>query len=228
MRLSKRLETIANMVSINSKVADIGTDHGQVPIFLCENKISNYVVCSDISEMSLMKSKEEVARFNQIHPRLGDGLNVIEIGEVDEVIIAGMGGHLIVKILEENLEIVKNLKGIILQPMQASDYLRQYLYTKYNFIDEKIVYEDDRYFELIKVKFSNEYHKIDEIFYTIPKITVDRKDEEALNFIKHLIKTKKEIIYKISNSEKGQNKKAILFKQIKKLEELLWDINQEK
>lgn len=221
MRLSDRLKTITMMVSKNSKIADIGTDHGQVPIFLSENKISDYIVCSDISEPSLLKSKEIVKNFTNIYPRLGDGLNVLFENEVDEIIIAGMGGYLIVKILEENLNIVKNLKSIILQPMQASEYLREYLYSKYKFLEEKVVYEDSRYFEIIQVVYTGEETTVDEIFYEIPKLSYERKDIACLDFIEYKIQKNKEIIKSIKKSNSYINKIENLESKNFNLERLL-------
>ncbi|WP_455257718.1 tRNA (adenine(22)-N(1))-methyltransferase [Peptoniphilus asaccharolyticus] len=221
MRLSNRLETIAMMVSKNSKVADIGTDHGQVPIFLSENNISNYIVCSDISEPSLRKSEEIVKSFNNIYPRLGDGLNVLEKNEVDEVIIAGMGGHLIVKILEENLEIIRNLKSLILQPMQGTEYLREYLYEKYKFIDEKIVYEDSRYFEIIQVVYTGEKTSVDEIYFEIPKVSYDKKEKICTEFINHKIQKNKDIIENIKKSKTENNKIDFIKSKNDRLQRLL-------
>lgn len=221
MKLSCRLETIAKMVLKDSRVADIGTDHGLVPIFLSENKISEYIICSDISKSSLMKSEHILVDYPNIHPRLGDGLNVIKKDEVDEVIIAGMGGVLISNILEENIEIVKNLKGIILQPMQASNFLRKYLYEKYTILEEKVVYEDDRFFEIIKVVYTGEKTIVDEIFYSIPKISYKRKDKQTIDLIKFKMQTNKKIINELSDSEASNDKKIKLQKEIDDLERLL-------
>ena len=92
MRLSERLKAIANFVPSNSIVADIGTDHGYIPVYLIENKISKKVIGTDISKGSLDKIIEYVKQMgfeDKIDTRLGDGLEVIKPYEIDTVIIAG-------------------------------------------------------------------------------------------------------------------------------------------
>lgn len=220
MKISNRLKEIAFLVSKNSKIADIGTDHGLVPIFLSQNNISNYIVCSDISEPSLMKNYETLKYYPEIHLRLGNGLSVLEKDEVDEVIIAGMGGLLIIELLEAEIDIVKNLKSVILQPMQASDKLRKYLREKYKIIDEKVVFEDDRFFEIIKAEYTGKKEEVDEIFNIVPKISFERRDEVTMEFIKKRIASDREIIEKIASSKSSEEKKKNLLDEVKILEEM--------
>ncbi len=104
MKLSNRLLEVANFVPKDSIVADIGTDHGYIPVFLVENNISNKVIATDISEKSLDKTVNYIKELNlrnNIEPRLGDGLETIKPCEVDTIIMAGMGGILIIEILEK-------------------------------------------------------------------------------------------------------------------------------
>ena len=97
IKLSDRLNVIAEEIEMGETVADIGTDHGFLPIFLWENRISPKVIMTDISEGSLNKAIENCRRF---HPetefdfRLGSGIDVLSEGETDDLIIAGMGGML--------------------------------------------------------------------------------------------------------------------------------------
>ena len=81
MKLSNRLLEVANFVPKDSIVADIGTDHGYIPVFLVENNISNKVIATDISEKSLDKTVNYIKELNlrnNIEPRLGDGLETIK------------------------------------------------------------------------------------------------------------------------------------------------------
>ena len=101
MRLSKRIYALANNVIDGDSIADIGTDHGYVPMLLMKQGRSPHVIMSDISEGSLAKARETFAacmlsdRVSESDFRIGDGLQTIETGEVDELIIAGLGGHTI-------------------------------------------------------------------------------------------------------------------------------------
>ena len=135
MRLSKRIHALADNVKAGDSIADIGTDHGYVPMLLLKNGISPRVIMSDISEGSLAKAKETFAacKLNDLVSesdfRIGDGLSTIEAGEVDEVIIAGLGGHTIKNILAEDEQKSKSFTRLILQPRKHSGTLRYYLYT---------------------------------------------------------------------------------------------------
>lgn len=192
MQISNRLNKIISFIEKEDKVADIGTDHGFVPNFIVNENISNYVISSDISENSLKKSIELTLEYNncdKIQNRVGPGLKVLEASEVDVAIIAGMGGLLISDIIKDSLDIAINLKKLILQPMQAKRDLRIFLYEKgFEIIDEAIIYEDKKYFEIIVTKYTGENKKIsDEIFFDIPEIPYKRKDAIMKSYLENRI-----------------------------------------
>lgn len=153
MKLDKRLRKLAELVPLNSIVADIGTDHGYVPKFLIDNEISKLVIASDISESSLAKTAAYVEEENlsdSIIPRIGSGLEPIKPFEVDTVIIAGMGGVLISEILRDSRRKAETYLRFILQPMVGSNELRRYLIEDgFKIVDEDLVREDGRYYEVI-------------------------------------------------------------------------------
>ena len=125
--LSKRLNAVASLVELGSSVADVGTDHGYIPVYLVENKISPFVVAMDINEKPLAscKSLVKAAGFEDvISTRLSNGLEKLDRGECDTVIIAGMGAELIVDILS-NCDFVNELH-LILQPMTRHECLRRF------------------------------------------------------------------------------------------------------
>ena len=127
--LSKRLNAVASLVKLGSSVADVGTDHGYIPVYLVENKISPFVVAMDINEKPLAscKSLVKAAGFEDvILTRLSNGLEKLDRCECDTVIIAGMGAELIVDILS-NCDFVNELH-LILQPMTHPEIARKYLY----------------------------------------------------------------------------------------------------
>ena len=135
MRLSKRIYALADSVKNGDTVADIGTDHGYVPMLLIRDGRSPRVIMSDISEGSLAKAKEtfELAhladKVDASDFRTGDGLETVANGEVDEVIIGGLGGHTIVGILDTDTEKSRSFRRLVLQPRKHSGILRCYLYT---------------------------------------------------------------------------------------------------
>ena len=130
--LSKRLNAVASLVELGSSVADVGTDHGYIPVYLVENKISPFVVAMDINEKPLAscKSLVKAAGFEDvISTRLSNGLEKISGDEADDIVIAGMGGELISQIIE-NWEYSKDRsKHFILQPMTKSEELMRWLFA---------------------------------------------------------------------------------------------------
>ena len=135
MRLSKRIYKLAETVDRGSTAADIGTGHGYVPMLLIRENRSPRVIMSDISADSLSKAKETflsaglMSKVDDSDFRVGDGLTVIKSGEVDEVIIAGLGGHTIAGILAFDEEKSLSFKRLILQPRKHSGTLRYFLCT---------------------------------------------------------------------------------------------------
>ena len=135
MRLSKRIHALADSVTKGHTAADIGTDHGYVPMLLIRDGKCPRVIMSDISEGSLSKARETFRlcglndRVSESDFRTGDGLETIETGEVDEIIIGGLGGHTIVEILDADKDKSRSFKRLILQPRKHSGTLRHWLYV---------------------------------------------------------------------------------------------------
>lgn len=186
IKLSKRLNKIAELVDFGASVIDVGTDHGYVPNFLCENKISSDIIATDISNNSLEKSIEltrELGNENEIRNILANGI-VNE--DRDNIIIAGLGGIQIAEIIANSIDIAKSSRKLILQPMQKTNILRRELNNMgFEIFDEEIIYEDDRYFEIILAKFSNYKNEIlkEEDFYFSKKL-IEKKDETYLAYLK--------------------------------------------
>ena len=100
MKISERLKEIASMVTTGNTVADIGTDHGYVPVYLCKNNISNHIIAMDINEGPLKIARQNIKRAeleDKVDIRQSAGFENIKPGEADTAIIAGMGGELIVR-----------------------------------------------------------------------------------------------------------------------------------
>ena len=199
MELSNRLLEIAKFVPKNSKVLDVGTDHGYIPVYLVQNSISSEVIASDISPASLQKTIDYVdsLRLNdRIFPRLGNGLDIIKLNEVDTVIIAGMGGILISEILDRNEELCKTIETFILQPMGASKELRQYLIeNSFTIVDEGLAKEGRRFYEIIVAK-KGESKQLEDIYLDIGYKLIEKNHPLLREFINRRIEDVEEIIAK--------------------------------
>lgn len=155
MELSKRLQAVADLVTEGASVADIGTDHGYIPIYLMENGIAKKVIALDINRGPLERARMHVIGHGlkeKIETRLSDGLEKVLPGEVDTMIAAGMGGGLVIKILTEGRQVVESLDTMILQPQSEIGKVRKYLNDHaLQIIEENMVEEDGKFYPMMKV-----------------------------------------------------------------------------
>ena len=169
--LSPRLRLIADKVK-GKKVADIGTDHAYIPIELSEKNICEKIIATDIKKGPADTAVRHINKkgIYNIEVRVGNGLTPIKPSEVDEIIIAGMGGKLISDILAENREIAKSVR-LILQPMNAQYELRKFLLDNgYQISEEDLTVEGFKVYNLlISEKTDKPYIYEEEIDYHLPK-----------------------------------------------------------
>ncbi|NMB09622.1 MAG: SAM-dependent methyltransferase [Tissierellia bacterium] len=209
---SLRLKLIADLVDKNSIVADIGTDHGIVPIYLSKEKICKKIIASDISEKSLNKLYEKLElnpQINNIDLRVGNGLNILKPFEVDTIIISGMGGNLIEEIIEESLEVAKSSSVMILGANNAVEQLRRFLHLKrFIIVDEVDLYENDKYYQILKVKTGLEVYEED-IYYEFGKILIEKKSKNLLKFINEEINSMNNIVEHLNSINTESSKERL-------------------
>lgn len=146
MQLSKRLLMVTNLVTKGSVVADVGCDHAYISIYLVLHGIAQNTIALDINKGPLIKAKENIEEYglgDKISLRLSDGLNKLRPGEVDTIVIAGMGGALGVKILEEGSSQVSKAKELVLQLQSELDKVRGYLHTIGFTINKEVMCKED-------------------------------------------------------------------------------------
>jgi tRNA (adenine22-N1)-methyltransferase len=155
MELSKRLQAIANMVEAGSKLADIGTDHAYLPIYLVEQGMVSQAFAMDVNEGPLRRARTHVAAhglLDSITLRLSDGLQALTPGEATTLLLAGMGGGLMMRILTDGWQVVEQAKDCILQPQSEVKKFRAFLLEKgFFFLEEQMVYEDGKYYPMMRV-----------------------------------------------------------------------------
>lgn len=228
MKLTERLLKIAELVSKGKRVADIGTDHGYIPVYLLNKSKIDYAILADVNKGPLENARKEV-RSNRLEEkvdlRLGSGLEVLEPNEVDEIIVAGMGGILISELLESRKDVAHSVEKLILQPMQAQAELRKYLYNNgYEILDEVLVKEDFRIYEIIIARYTGKNTDIkNEIYYEIGNKLIDNKDKLLTELINKKIKSCQSIIDKIEgkNGEVIENKREENKRMINELKGLI-------
>lgn len=155
MELSKRLFAVSALVTSGNSIADIGTDHAYIPIYLMEKEQIVSAVAADVNRGPLLRAREhiEAAGFGgRIETRLSDGFEKFRPFEVESAVLAGMGGGLVMKILSRSPEVTGSLRECILQPQSEIAKVRAFLLENgFSFADEDMVWEDGKYYPMMKV-----------------------------------------------------------------------------
>ena len=163
LKISRRLNTAASMVTPGNTVADVGCDHGYLPIMLVRDGIAPAAIAMDVRPGPLSRAKahiEEYGLTTKIETRLSDGLSGLAAGECDTLVIAGMGGPLIEKILGNAPEKAQSFKEMILGPQSDVPHFRRWLYENgFCIIDEAMVCEEGKYYPLIKAVYGETEEK---------------------------------------------------------------------
>lgn len=187
--LDNRLKLCADFVRQDSTLADIGTDHAYLPIWLVENGIVKKALACDINEGPLNSGKADVDKYNlsdKITLRLSDGLKNVQENEADDIVIAGMGGELIVKILDECSFSKTNGKHFILQPMTKCEVLVRYLCENgFEILEQKACTCDNKHYTVMLATYTGVVQTVDESFYYIGKL--DAKDTQSKAYLKHVV-----------------------------------------
>lgn len=182
MRLSKRLALIAGMVQSGSKVCDVGTDHGYLPVFLYKSGKCASVCATDIREKPYENARKNIedAGISGIKLFLCDGLESITRDMADTIIIAGMGGEVISGIIERAQFLRDDTVTLIIQPTTSADKLREYL-SEIGFVvvTERAVEDNGKIYSVMKCQFAGIPYPIDLTRKAVGLITPDYDEGRA-------------------------------------------------
>ena len=185
MSVDNRLRKIAGMVREGATVADIGTDHAYLPVFLVKRGIISKALACDVVDGPLENARVNIEKSGVlgITVRKGDGLNAVKPCEADTFIIAGMGGDLIARILSDAPWIKDEKYELILQPMTAVEDLREYLLKNgFEITVEQAVKSQGRIYTVMKVHFTGKVADCSPLFYFFGKL-IDNIGEDELIYI---------------------------------------------
>ena len=178
MHLSKRMRSIVDICPECGVMADIGSDHGLMPIALILEGKTKKAIASDISEKSLQKAARNIQKYkmeDRIVLRTGDGLNIIKPHEVQVVLISGLGGQVIADMIMNRREIIEDDMRLLLSPNQAVASLRETLAkNSFETIDEDLVQENNKFYPILLIKKGQpkEYSMLE---YEFGKLTIEKK-----------------------------------------------------
>ena len=173
-RLDPRLSLCASFVRKGKIIADIGTDHAYLPVWLCKNKVIPYALACDIKKEPLENGRKTIEKYfcsKLVETRLSDGLDKVCENECDDIIIAGMGGEMIVKIIDEWKFSQNKNKRFILQPMSRCDELISYLYDNgFEIILQDCAEEHKKVYTVLCVEYTGKKVMCNDEFYVRGKL----------------------------------------------------------
>lgn len=154
VNLSARMKAVADLVTVGNSACDVGCDHGYVSIYLVQKRKAPKVIAMDVNKGPLERAEINVRQAglsDYITLRLSDGLLKYQPGEAESLVIAGMGGRLMKRILEQEAEKTRSFKELILQPQSELAVFRESLRNMgYSIADEDMILEEDKFYPVIK------------------------------------------------------------------------------
>lgn len=204
IKINDRLLTAVPFVREGKCFADIGTDHAYLPIYLLQNNKISKAVAADINRGPLDKAEENIAKYgmaDSIKTVLCDGLKGLNSNDADDVAIFGMGGELIVKIIDEAPWLKNADKRLILQPMTHPEKLREYLAKNgFKIIGETLSYDREKIYQTICAEFDGNVREYDAFTLLYGEFILEEKSELLLSL---MLTEKKKLIRKIEGKRAG-------------------------
>ena len=218
VKLSKRMKAVAGMVTSGGVLADVGTDHGYIPIALVQRQKITGAIAMDINKGPLEKAKANIKAYryqDQIEVRLSDGAQKLNVGEVDALLLSGMGGALMIRILSNRMDVFHSLDEVILQPQAEIHLVRRFLHEQqFVIVNEVFLKEDGKYYVAMKArnlrkmeeserttmkeKYGLSYDK--ECYYYYGKDLLNEKHEVLEQFLHREVNMREEIKEKLSQN----------------------------
>ena len=186
VKISDRLISVAQMVTPGRRVADIGTDHGYVPIYLMKHGLAEYVIAMDVREGPLAKARENIRLSgckDVIELRLSDGFEKLQSGEVQSVCISGMGGGLMKRLLLDGRPVTESVEEFVLSPHSEIALVRAYIHEMgHKIIGEKMLKDDGKYYTILKTARGSEsaYSKQE---YRYGRRLLERRDPVLMAYL---------------------------------------------
>lgn len=230
MELSKRLQAVADMVTAGNRLVDVGTDHGMVPIFLVKSERIPGAIAADVKPGPLSRAEEHIAEWGMqeyIETRLSDGLKEISAGEGDTLLLAGIGGHLMLKILTEGRDILASFRELVLQPQSVLHFVRKGLLSlNWRVVEERMILEDGKFYPVMRLlPGKDSYSREIEFYYG--RLLLQEKNPVLEQYLKDRKKVYEQLYARLSGRQKdGESPSACkrlieIEEELKRLQEAL-------
>ncbi len=235
VQLSERLLAAAGMVTKGNIVADVGCDHAYTSIYLCQAGIAPKVIAMDVNKGPLVGAKanvEEAGLSEQIDIRLSDGLKKLLPGEADTVLLCGMGGLLMIKILSDYPQATASLKELILQPQSEVGEVRMFLHKQgYEITEEHMLKEDGKFYVMMRAVKSEVPQAYEtECDYVYGKLLLEEKNPVLLEYLEREHRLRADVLTALSgqDTENARARKESLAMEFSLIEEARVRMNAEK
>lgn len=184
LRLDERLYLCAKNVRLGSIVADVGADHAYLAIWLVLNEVCPRAIATDLRTGPLLNAQKNIFKYgvaDKIETRLSDGLDAVFPAEVEDIVIAGMGGELIMQIIARADWLKGPAKHLVLQPMSGEAELREFLASqKFKIVAEQAVVSCGKVYTVMSVFFDANFRRCDELYPYIGRLGDDLTAENRL------------------------------------------------
>nr|WP_294528611.1 class I SAM-dependent methyltransferase [uncultured Blautia sp.] len=208
MQLSLRLAAISKMVHSDNRLVDVGCDHGYLPVYLILNKKIPSAIAMDVRKGPLLRAKEHVQQYgvsDYIELRLSDGLSALKAGEGDTLVIAGMGGPLMERILTEGKHVLDSFQELILQPQSDIGHFRHFIREQgWEIREEEMILEDGKFYPMMRVTKNTEgyvpWTREEEAF---GKLLLEARHPVLQLYLQRELKIREKILEKLTHAGEG-------------------------
>lgn len=228
MQLSLRLSAIAEMITEGNRLVDVGCDHGYLPVYLVLNHKIPRAIAMDVKHGPLKRAQEHISEYgveDYIETRISDGLSALRKGEGDTLVMAGMGGPLMERILTEGRTLLRDFKELIFQPQSDIPHFRIFLQQNgCEVVMENMVFEEGKYYPMMKVIWREHVQEPltkEEAYFG--KLLLKQRHPVLKQYLQREKRIREEILNNLSNSsgEKGMRRKKEIKEEKLLIEEAL-------
>jgi tRNA (adenine22-N1)-methyltransferase len=226
VKLTPRLKAVAGLVLPGQPMADIGSDHGYLPLYLVSKGIVPSAIAVEVRQGPWAKADHQVRLHGlerKIEVRLGDGLKPLKPGEVATAALAGMGTQTMIKILTESMPIVNRLKRLVLQPMAEIPVLREWLYRHhFHLTHEELVREGDRYYVVMAAGLGHKpMPSVTEL--EVGPLLIANRHPLLVPYLAKTIRQDEQVLLELKNitTEKAIRQQQLLEKRLEELKEVM-------
>ena len=228
MILEGRLKLIADLVPSCDTLADVGTDHGYIPVYCVQQGKCRRAIAMDVNPQPLDRADANIKKYNlteSISTRLSDGVQKLSPDEADVIVIAGMGGQLIMNILEAGKDIITDNTLLILQPMLAAKELREFLSGNgYDICGEYVSREENKFYNIITVRRGKAEITDDDIY--IGRNLADNSPDVYKDYLEYKIRVNEKILAGLRQSSADESERIeIVEKERNVFAEALKNVN---